>query len=335
MAGPAERSEHNRPMAMWHTELEWLTEETVFYVDGLGFSWGDVLLATDLSGASASSAALTQRALACERALARAGEPVGPEDLRAAATSFRYARNLLSAEELEGWLARWHLELHEWTGHLRRELSAARFGADKMDISENDEPTSPAAIAVDAICSGMLEREAARLAVDAALSTGDSATTGVDRFQAIAQLIEAAGEARRGLAAAADVEREIGARALDWTRIELELLEVDDADTAREVVLCVRVDGRPLIEVADEIGVPIERRELYVEQAEHEGLPELLGAGPGDLVGPVLHNDLFLVAHVLMRTRPSAADPVLRQRAVDYVVEHAVQRAFETRVRWV
>ena len=181
----------------------------------------------------------------------------------------------------------------------------------------------------------MLEREAARLAVDAALSTGDSATTGVDRFQAIAQLIEAAGEARRGLAAAADVEREIGARALDWTRIELELLEVDDADTAREVVLCVRVDGRPLIEVADEIGVPIERRELYVEQAEHEGLPELLGAGPGDLVGPVLHNDLFLVAHVLMRTRPSAADPVLRQRAVDYVVEHAVQRAFETRVRWV
>ena len=49
----------------------------------------------------------------------------------------------------------------------------------------------------------------------------------------------------------------------------------------------------------------------------------------------MLRNDLFLVAYVLMRTRPSAADPVLRQRAVDYVVEHALQRAFETRVRWV
>ena len=99
--------------------------------------------------------------------------------------------------------------------------------------------------------------------------------------------------------------------------------------------LCVRVDGRPLVEVADEIGVPIERRELYVEEAEQEGLPELLGAGAGELVGPVLRNDLFRVAYVLMRTRPSAADPVLRQRAVDYVVEHALQRAFETRVRWV
>ena len=153
--------------------------------------------------------------------------------------------------------------------------------------------------------------------------------------ETIAKLIEAADEARRDLAAAADVEREIGARALDWTRVDLELLELDDADTAREVALCVRVDGRPLVEVADEIGVPVERRELYVEEAEQAGLPELLGAGAGELVGPVLRNDLFRVAYVLTRTPPSAADPVLRQRAVDYVVEHALQRAFETRVRWV
>ena len=181
----------------------------------------------------------------------------------------------------------------------------------------------------------MLEREAARLAFDAALSAGASATTGVDRCETIAQLMETADEARRDLAAAADVEREIGARALDWTRIDVELLELDDADTAREVSLCVRVDGRSLVEVADEIGVSVERRALYIEEAQQEGLPELLGAGPGELVGPVMRNDLFLVAYVLMRTPPSATDPVLRQRAVDYMVEHALQRAFETRVRWV
>ena len=321
-------------MATWHTELEWLTGDVVFSVDGVGFSWGDVLLAADLSGASAASAASTQRALAYERALTRAEEPVRPEEVRAAATSFRYARNLLSAEEFEGWLSRWHLDLNDWTGHLRRALSAAKFEGQAVDIPTAEDPGSSAAIAVDAICSGMLEREAARLAVNAALPAG-APPTGGDRGQTIAQMIAAADEARRELAAAADVEREIGARALDWTRIAVELLELDDADTAREVALCVRVDGRPLGEVADEIGVPVERRELYVEEAEQEGFPELLGAGPGELVGPVMRSDLFVVAHVLARTPPSAADPVLRQRAVDYVVEHALERAFETRVRWM
>jgi hypothetical protein len=130
------------------------------------------------------------------------------------------------------------------------------------------------------------------------------------------------------------VEREIGARTLDWTRIETESLELSSPDTAREVALCVRVDGRDLVDLAGDAGVPVSRRVLFLEEAQEEGLHELLGARPGELVGPVARNGSFLLLQVRSRTLPSAGDPELRRRAVSYVVDHAVSRAFETRVRW-
>ena len=189
-------------------------------------------------------------------------------------------------------------------------------------------------MAVDAICSGMLEREARRLATDAALTMRSTAAPGIDRRGMIMEMTAEAADARRMLAAATDVEREIGARAIEWTRIDSELVEVSGAETAREVALCVRLDGRSLSELAGELGVPLERRSFYLEQAEDEGLLELLGAGAGELVGPVARNGSFLLLQVLERTRPSAQDQVLRQRAVDCALDRAISQAFDSQVRW-
>ena len=321
-------------MAVWPPELGWLAGEPIFSVDDTRFTWGDVLLAAEVRGTLAELTELARHALACSRALAEAGTPPQPDEVRAAATRFRYERDLLSAEELDAWLARWHLELSDWTGYLGRALSVATLGDELGDAGEPTEGGElSAAVAADAICSGMLEREASRLAADAALAS-DLAAGGLDRRELIAQVGAEATEACRALAAAADVEREIGARALEWTRIDAELLELADADAAREAALCVRVDGRPLADVAADIGVAVERRALYLEEAEQERLTELLGAGPGELVGPVARNGVFLLVHVRSRTRPSAADPELRQRAASYLVGRATKRALESRVRW-
>ena len=46
-------------------------------------------------------------------------------------------------------------------------------------------------------------------------------------------------------------------------------------------LLSVRIDGRPLADVARDCGVPLERRTLYLEEAEQERLTELLGAQRG------------------------------------------------------
>jgi len=310
-------------MAATADELAWLAGQPAFSVDGAPYSWGDVLLSAELRGTLEELTQATRRGLGAE------GRLSGAEELRAAAARFRYERNLLSAEELEAWLARWHLELDDWTGHLRRTLLP----------HERTEPLSPAdddglekAVAVDAICTGFLEREARKLAADAVLAAG--AVASGDRGALIAQVTSSAAAARTALAAAADVEREVANRALEWTRIEADLLHLGDVDTAREAALSVRLDGRPLADVARDCGAPLERRTLYVEEAEQERLTELLGARPGELVGPVARGDGFLLVHVNARTRPNADDPELRRRAKSYLVERAVERELEARVRW-
>jgi hypothetical protein len=300
-------------------ELAWLLDDEVFSVDGEPFSWRDVLAAAELRGAVAAAIEATRQGLAG----VAASEP-SPEAVRDAAARFRYDRGLLAADELESWLARWRLSVADWTAHLARSL---RAGA--QDTAAPPEELGNAA-AVDAICGGLLEREATRLATDAALAGLDTAGAS-DRLERIAA---AAGAARAELAASADVEREIASRTLEWTRIDTEQLELADPDAAREAALCVRVDGRSLAEVAADCGVPATRRELYLEDAERERLPALLGANAGELVGPIERDGGFLLVQVHSRIRPSADDPALRRRAEADLVERAAERARETRVRW-
>jgi hypothetical protein len=313
-------------MTLLDHELGWLLEQEVFSVDGAPYSWGDVLMSAELRGALAELVAATRHRLAS----AEGNEP-SSEAVREAASRFRYQRRLLSAEELEAWLERWRLSVADWTEHLRR-LLPSEHRAGELEQTEAAAELQKA-VAVDAICTGFLEREAKQLATDAALAEIDVCATD-DRRARIEQIVASAASARGALAAAADVEREIDARALEWTRIDAELLELADADAAREAALCVRVDGRSLAEVAADCGVPVERRELYLDEAEHERLTGLLGANAGELVGPIEREDGFLLVHVHGRKRPSAEDPEVRRRAQAHLVERATERAFEARVRW-
>jgi hypothetical protein len=307
-------------MATLDHELGWLLGQEVFSVDGEPYFWRDVLVSAELRGALEELVSATRKRLACAQA-------ASPEAVREAASKFRYQRGLLSAEELEAWLVRWHLSVGDLTEHLRRMLPS-ELGDKTEAVEEPDK-----AAAVDAICTGFLEREAKQLATDAALVELAEEATG-DRRALVEQIVASAVSARAALAAGADVEREIAARALEWTRIDAELLELADPEAAREAALCVRIDGRSLAEVAADCGVPATRRELYLEEAEQERLTALLGANAGELVGPIERNGGFLLVHVHGRTRPSVDDPELRRRAQEYLVERASERAFETRVRW-
>lgn len=296
-------------------ELAGLVELPAFFVDDTAYSWGDVLLSAELRGTFARLTEETKLGVAAARRTT-----VEPEAVRAAAAQFRHGRGLLSAEELEAWLARWRIELGEWTEHVRRGLLLERRGAELEPAAEDAEVAR--AVAVDAACSGFLEREARQLASAAVLAAGDA--------HGIAEIVASAADARAALGRASDVEREIELRALEWTRIDAELLELADMDAAGEAALCVRVDGRSLEDVAADCGVPLQRRAVYLEDAEHE----LLGARAGDLVGPVARDGGYLLVHVLERTPPSADDPELRRRAESYLVDRAIERELEKRLRW-
>jgi hypothetical protein len=317
-------------------ELGWLLDEEVFSVDGAMYSWGDVVVSAELRGALGELVSTTRAALGCTLRLRANGDELPPAAVREAAARFRYREGLLAAEELQAWLERWRLTVGEWTEHVSRELLRERR-ADEPEQIEAEIPIAAEelarAVAVDAICTGFLEREATRLATDAALAVLDPRAT-EDRRGLIGQIAASAATARAALAAATDIDREIESRALEWTCIDAELLELGDLEAAREAALCVRIDGRSLTEVAADCRIAPQRRVLYLEEAEREGLTVLLGAGAGELVGPIARAEDFLLVFVHGRTRPEADDPELRRRAEEYLVERASERVLRARVRW-
>jgi hypothetical protein len=229
-----------------------------------------------------------------------------------------------------------HLVLADWSDHLRRELIAERVPFEPAALAELPEPSDgelARVAAVDALCGGFLEQELRALATDTALAGVRDSGSG-ERRQLLAATIARAAAAREEIQAVGDVEREIGARSLEWTRIDADVLELADHDAAQEVAACVRVDGRPLAEVAADAGGRLERRSLYLEDAEREGLTVLLGALGGELVGPLRQGERSLLLEVQARVAPTSADELLSARARDYLLELAIASALEQHVRW-
>jgi hypothetical protein len=79
----------------------------VFSVGDSRYDWADVLVAAHLRGDWAGLETQIRQGLACQRALDNDDETdeADPQAVDAAATEFRYARDLVSAEEAEAWLA--------------------------------------------------------------------------------------------------------------------------------------------------------------------------------------------------------------------------------------
>jgi hypothetical protein len=296
----------------------------LFAVDGVAYGWRHVLERADLVALRATA----RRGVAClRRAEALSDEP-DDGTVQSAAARFRYGRGLLSADELELWLERWGLTVGEWGGYLVRSLLLERW-AGKLEAIEaefgGDGRAVEEAEFVDGVCSGLLEREAHALAADAALAGGSPN---------LQQLVEAAAAARAAAASPAAVEREIAGRRLDWTRLDVDLLELPDRDTAAEAALCVRIDRRELADVAQDCETVAERTSIYLGDSDAGFAASLLAAQPGELVGPLERSGSFVLVAVRERVPPSSSDPELRRRAEALLVDRAVERAVESRVEW-
>jgi hypothetical protein len=307
-----------------------LADKPIFAVGEVTYTWQRVL---DWAAARGSLDELRRRSrlglLLGARPELKAG--LEPAAVSAAATAFRRRRRLLSAEELDAWLARWELTVHEWGEHLERTLllSASPEEAD----GEVSEEALEEAEYVDAVCSGLLEEEADGLATDVALAAGE-AGAGAESPATIEETIAAAAAAREKAGVGRGVDREIARRVLDWTKLDLDTIELDDEGAAREAALCVRLDGRKLAEVAADCHAKVEHLSAYVTDLEAWAQPHLLAAQAGELVGPVEDGGSFVLFAVRDRRAPESTDPVLRERAEAALVERATKRALETWVEW-
>jgi hypothetical protein len=315
-----------------------LADRSLFTVAGRTYAWEDVLAAAELRGELGELERQTRQGLACLQRLAASGDSVAPEALRAAATVFRYDRNLLAAEELEAWLDAHGLAVADWNAYLRRLLVRERW-ADELERIENDFPVSEADVAAalraEAVCTGFLREAATRLAEDAALaSSAAEIEDGADRESVIESLTREAATLRVRPPSPHDVAREIAAHALDWIRIEAETLELDDAEAAREAALCVRVDGRSLGDVAEEAGVAGSRLVLYLGDADPGLRSALISASPGELVGPLEGGSGHLLLQIRAKAEATQEDPELERRAAAALAARTIERELRNRVVW-
>jgi hypothetical protein len=315
--------------------LRTLGRRSLFSVEGINYTWGDVLAWADARGTLRSLRERSARGNACLRQSQELGSRPSSEAVSAAAAGFRYGRGLLSAEQLSAWLARWELTVAEWGEYLERTLLLdAETPAGRGAGALPDDAAAGEAEYVDGVCSGFLEREALAFASDLALADLTPIEAVGDQRVMVERTLAAAALARRDAAPDPVVAREIENHGLDWTRLDLAVLELEDPGAAREAALCVRVDGADIDEVAAAARTAVSRMSVYLGDLEPWLQPALLSAQRGDLVGPVRDDDQFVLLAVNERTPASPSDPELRRRAEAALVERAVRRATESRVRW-
>jgi hypothetical protein len=336
-----------------------MLSKPVFSVGETEYRWEDVLLAAHLRGQWRELERRAAVGVACAGRAKEEGDPVSGDDLDSAARSFRYERDLLSADELDEWLEHWDLTPGAWIGYIYRALLRTRWARELDEALERHPPDGEElaeAVMVEAICSGALREYATRLAAMVAASAaigeeiphgapGDDAppppaTLGIEPQRARERLpmlrgLEAAYARFRERALTEDaLEQRLGARQIDWLRVEGRVLSFEEEGMAREAALLVRDDGMDPGDVAIQAGRPVEGLCLYLEDAEPFLKDPLMSAGEGELVGPLQSDGRHVLVIVERKVRASLDDPGVRERAAREVMRKAVDNEMVGRVCW-
>ena len=334
----------------------------MFSVGPESFTWADAVLAAVRHGDWADQLTRTRHGLAALRRITAAGDEAPSDRIAHEAKQFRYQRGLLAADELAAWLDRFGLSHADWHDYLLRDVVRSNsHGAAGENAISDDEVV--ACVGADAICGGLLESAARRLAAQAALAVdapdapdarpdidahpddathsataarllGRAAADWEERLRRIGRVEARAARVRARLADQPAVEHALAEHRLDWTSVELDMLEFAREQPAREAALCVRADGLPLAAVGERAGTRLIQRSVRMEEAEHWLAPHLLGSTVGALIGPLAHDSGYTLARVVSRRSPDPADPLVRRRAEAELVRRAARRHVADHVRW-
>lgn len=347
-----------------------LLAQPVFDVGSETFCWEDVVWAARLWGDWNTLVAGTVAGLACQQHAEASGEDPPEDAIETAADEFRYARDLVSADEMNAWLSGWDLTVEDWMDFVERSALRAEWSEDLPSLVARypaSEEEVDEVLLVEAICSGTLAAAARKLAGRAAIwaSSGETATLGTANVEAGRRPLGGGSRKRRergllGLSPAAShrrieaiaqleahyqrfrtetvtpqaVERQIALRRLDWIRVDCQRAAFATAEVAHEALLCVRDDGRELAAVAADAGVDCDTSPLYVDEAPAVLQDRLRSARAGDLFGPVPRHETFELYWIVDKVWPSPDDPEVRRRAEHDLLASALDREVNKRVRW-
>jgi hypothetical protein len=129
-------------------------------------------------------------------------------------------------------------------------------------------------------------------------------------------------------------EREIAALRLPLTRFEVETIELDTLDAAREALLCARDDGMPMEEVAAEGRYPYRHPEVLLEEIPEDLQQKFLSVHPGEILEPIARGDGFHVCRVVGKAEPNLQDPVVKKRAEERILNRHFADLTTRHIQW-
>jgi hypothetical protein len=266
----------------------------------------------------------------------------------AAAEQFRYEHDLITAEETEQWLAVRGLSLENFSEYFaRKQWGAAEL--EEVKPQEIEFEAAPAELrdtfTVDLILSGELDWMTSALSwrMAALVEEKDIAPelieaqkkiflerTGLNEKQLAPWLeklgrdaewldrqcaLEAAYRKRCGEVLVPNAaKRELVSLRLPLTKFEVEVMELESRDAAKEALFCVREDGMTMEEVATEGRYPFRRLEFILEDLGEDVQQKFLSVHAGDVLDPMEKTDGFDLCRVVRKIEPQADDPMVLSR---------------------
>jgi len=340
-----------------------------FVFQGAAVSVEEVLCAAHFRGELAASAKRLAARVACEAEADRLKLEPDREAVEARVERFRYDRDLISGEETEAWLGVRGLTPTEMEAHLTRELWGEALAAKVAAVDVAPPVTAGLldALAADLLFDGGFGALAGALSRRLMTATGaarppDDGPCAAERQRFFARAgLDPAGLsgwlAALGREAAwfeRKVHEEVAYQAvcaslltpgrqagelavlrLPLTRLNLECIEFDTLDAAREGHLCVREDGLTLEQVAEGARYPFRRLSLLAEQAPEEQRQRLLCASVGEVLAPVAVGEVVHLLRLEGKVEPTLGDPAVRARVEQRILDAHFTEAAAGELRWL
>jgi hypothetical protein len=141
-------------------------------------------------------------------------------------------------------------------------------------------------------------------------------------------------EFRRHIITEEALERSIQAHKMDWIRFEFEGISFPEEHMIREAIFCVKEDGSSLSEIAGQTKATHWERQVYLEDLHPSFRDTFGGSKIGDLLGPFSTSEGFELYRIVDKVIPSLQDETVRLRAEEDVLNQAVDREINDRVKW-
>jgi hypothetical protein len=265
-----------------------------------------------------------------------------------AAEEFRYRHDLITAEETEIWLANRGLTLDSFSDYFARQYCVGTveegFSPERIEYTSADPELREMFVAelilseaLDDMTVKLMWRLAARCAGGEPASEAITAEKqkffdrlGIEQTQ-LADWLKELGRDSQWLNEMLATEaayamhcdrllvpearqRELKGMQLRLTRFEIEQIELESHDAAKEALFCVREDGMSMEEVATEGRYPYRRAELLLDDVPADAQQKYLSVSQGDLLEPTPHGDGFELCRIIKKVEPRLEDPFVRLR---------------------